>query len=87
MEAEFRGATGTHALLWWTYRIGSRNFAEGLPAQLWYGVASLWTAPVSAIVALRAECRPDCDHARVALERFAAEAMPELLDAASRTGD
>jgi hypothetical protein len=87
MEAEFHGATGARALLWWTYRIGSRDFTEGLPAQLWYGVASLWSAPVSAIVVLRAECRPDCDPARVALERFAAEAMPEILDAASHTGD
>jgi len=86
MEAEFRSAGGARSMLWWTYRIGERDFSRGLPAQLWYGVASLWSAPVSAIVALRADCRPDCDTARIALERFAADALPELLTAASRTG-
>ena len=86
MEAEFRSTGGARSVLWWTYRIGERDFSRGLPAQLWYGVASLWSAPVSAIVALRADCRPDCAAARIALERFAADALPELLTAASRTG-
>jgi hypothetical protein len=86
MEAELRSAGGARSVLWWSYRIGDRDFSRGLPAQLWYGVASLWSAPVSAIVALRADCRPDCDAARIALGRFAADALPELLTAASRTG-
>lgn len=87
MEAEWRGDTGSRALLWWTYRIGSRDFTNGLQAQLWYGLASLWSEPVSAIVALRADCNPDCDQARLALQEFAMEALPDLLAAASRTGD
>ena len=87
VEAEWRSEAGSRALLWWTYRIGSRDFTSGLRAQLRYGLASLWSEPVSVIVALRAECRPDCDGARLALQEFATDALPDLLVAASRTGD
>lgn len=86
-EAEWRNEAGSRALLWWTYRIGSRDFTNGLPSQLWYGLASLWSEPVSAIVALRADCRPDCARARESLQQFADDALPEMLAAASRTGD
>ncbi|MGE0030117.1 MAG: exosortase A [Steroidobacteraceae bacterium] len=87
MDAQWRSAGGSEAIIWWTYRIGSRDFANGLRAQLWYGLASLWSDPVSAIVALRSECRPDCGQARLALQEFAADALPGLLAAASRTGE
>ncbi|MGE0388377.1 MAG: exosortase A [Gammaproteobacteria bacterium] len=87
MEAQWRSAGGSDALIWWTYRIGSRDFTSGLQAQLWYGLASLWSDPVSAIVALRSECRPDCGQARHVLQDFAADALPELLAAASRRGE
>jgi hypothetical protein len=68
-------------VLWWTYRIGERDFASGLPAQLWYGLNSLWSQPVSTVAALRAECVPDCDRARQLLQDFAAEGLPALLAA------
>lgn len=87
MEAQWRSAGGASALIWWTYRIGSRDFTNGLRAQLWYGLASLWSEPVSAVVALRSECRPDCGQARLVLQDFAEDALPELLAAASRTGE
>jgi exosortase A len=87
MEAEWRGTGASSALIWWTYRIGSRDFTSGLRAQLWYGLASLWSDPVSAIVALRSECRPDCAQARLVLQDFAAVALPELLATAGRTGE
>jgi exosortase A len=86
IEAEWRSASGSRALLWWTYRVGSSEFTSGLRAQLWYGLASLWSEPVSAVVAMRAECRPDCEQARSSLQEFAAEALPAMLTAASRTG-
>jgi exosortase/archaeosortase family protein len=87
IEARWHSAGGANALIWWTYRVGSRDFTNGLRAQLWYGLASLWSDPVSAIVALRSECRPDCEQARIVLQDFAAKALPELLAAASRRGD
>lgn len=86
-EAEWRGDYGGRALLWWTYQIDTQQFAAGLPAQLWYGIRSLWSRPVSAIVALHAECLPDCEQARRALKAFSAEAMPELLAAAVNVSD
>ncbi|MGE3906711.1 MAG: exosortase A [Reyranellaceae bacterium] len=87
MEAHWRSTGGSDAVIWWTYRIGSRDFTNGLRAQLWYGLASLWSDPVSAIVALRSECRPDCGQARQVLHDFAADALPGLLAAASRRGE
>lgn len=81
-EAERQDAFGRRALLWWTYRVGSRHFASGFAAQLWYGVAALWSRPVSGIVILHADCRPDCDAARAGLQDFADEALPGLLAAA-----
>lgn len=87
VEAKWRSTGGSSALIWWAYRIGSRDFTDGLRAQLWYGLASLWSEPVSVVVALRAECRPDCDRARLSLQEFAVDALPDLLASASRTGD
>jgi len=84
IEAEWRDPYGKRALLWWTYQVGSRSFAGGFRAQLWYGLASLWSSPSSSIVALHAECVPDCDRARLALQRFAGDALAGLL---AVTGD
>jgi hypothetical protein len=50
--------------------------------QLTYGVRSLFGAPPASVVALSAECKPDCDRARSALEAFAAGALPALLSEA-----
>ncbi|MGH8185055.1 MAG: exosortase C-terminal domain/associated protein EpsI, partial [Steroidobacteraceae bacterium] len=55
------------SLVWYQYRIGSRSFARDITAQLYYGVASLVSSPVSRIIAMRAECVPDCAQARAAL--------------------
>jgi EpsI family protein len=82
VEAEWRDPYGRRALLWWIYRVGSRDFASGGAAQLWYGVSSLWSSPRSSIVALYSECVPDCERARSALRRFSGDMLQQLLDAA-----
>jgi len=78
---------GGRALLWWSYQVGDRRFARGLPAQLWYGVVSLWKPPVSSVVVLRASCASDCEAAREILGRFAADELPELLAASAQVTD
>jgi EpsI family protein len=56
--------SGTTALIWYRYEIGSRYLARGIAAQLQYAVASLVGAPTSRLIALRTECVPDCAAAR-----------------------
>jgi EpsI family protein len=53
-----------------TYVIGGRPIASARKAQLWYGLTSLAGAPLSAILAVRAQCLPDCDAARQTLDEF-----------------
>jgi hypothetical protein len=50
-----------------------------LQDQLAYGVRSLFGPPQASVVALSAECSPDCGRARLALDEFVASAMPLLL--------
>jgi len=87
VEGQWRDFGGGRSLLWWSYQVGERRFARGLPAQLWYGVASLWKPPVSSVVVLRVACANDCEAARQVLERFAADALPELLTASTTVVD
>lgn len=87
VEGEWQEFGGGKSLLWWSYQVGGRHFARGLPAQLWYGAASLWKPPVSSVVVLRAACAKDCEAARRVLTSFAAEALPGLLDASAAVGD
>jgi exosortase A len=66
-ELEVSGPDEGRSLIWYQYRIGARPFARDITAQLYYGVASLVSSPVSQIIAMRAECVPDCAQARAAL--------------------
>jgi hypothetical protein len=52
-------------------------FVVPLASQLWYGMNALIGNPLSAVVALRAECRADCAGARTALQSFLASASIE----------
>lgn len=65
-------------LLWYFYEIGSRHVTSELAAQVWYGIDSLFTNPASKIVALRAECTPDCRAARTVLTSFVDAAKSNL---------
>lgn len=87
VEGVWQEFAGSRVLLWWSYQVGDRRFARGLPAQLWYGVASLLKPPVSSVVVLRAHCAKDCNEAREVLGRFAADALPGLLTASATVGD
>ena len=61
---------GEHSVIRSTYVIGGRPVASARKAQLWYGLSSLTGAPLSAILAVRAQCMPDCGAARQALDDF-----------------
>jgi exosortase A len=57
-------------LLRFWYDIGGLKTASGFKAQLAYGVKTLWTAPLSRMIALRTSCLPDCDVASSRLDVF-----------------
>jgi EpsI family protein len=71
-----------HALLWWTYQVGTRRFATAAAEQLWYGTVSLWSQPVSSVVALHVECIPDCDAARQRLQQVVRTGLPRVSSSA-----
>jgi exosortase A len=58
-------------LAWVTYRIDDHWFADELRSGVYYGVASLWSDPVSSALVLRTPCLPDCPAARERLARVA----------------
>ncbi len=61
---------------WWVllrYRVGERDFLDPRRAQIFYGLSSLWSDPVSSAIVLRAACEPDCEAARATLDRFSAQ--------------
>jgi len=69
--------TGNCWLSWHAYRIDEQWQRPGLWLQLSYGLRSLWSAPLSAVIALRAPCASDdCSAARVTLSEFAHDAWP-----------
>jgi exosortase A len=68
-------------LLRFSYHIGDLQTASGLVAQLAYGVKSIWSAPVSRIVAVRTRCASDCEAERQTLDAFASS-LPSTSSAA-----
>lgn len=67
IDVTVRERDGSHSAIKYFYRVGGLRTARGTLAQLWYGVSSLVGAPRSSIVAMRAECRPDCAVAQGAI--------------------
>jgi EpsI family protein len=64
-------------LVLYSYLIGDWATSSGFFAQLAYGVKSLWSAPLSRIVALRTRCgSDDCADARHRLEEFESLLQP-----------
>jgi exosortase A len=61
---------GSRDLLRFSYRIGGLSTGNGFIAQLAYGVKSLWSAPLSRIVAIRTACASDCESAKRRLDAF-----------------
>ena len=63
-ETEAADPTDRHSLIWSRYRIGGSAFVRPLASQLWYGLNATVSSPLSTLLALRAECRGDCEDAR-----------------------
>jgi exosortase len=83
VDLKLQDTDGAQSLLWYVYKVGTREMTSGLYAQLWYGVRSL-AAPVdSRVMAFRAECKPDCAAAHEHLRLFVAS----ICDDASRFND
>jgi EpsI family protein len=61
---------GEEWLFRFSYRIDEHWFTSALRAQLAYGVASLFGAPLSSVVVMRTPCNGDCESARAVLEDF-----------------
>jgi exosortase A len=70
---ENRGARDVTRFSYW---IGDLQTGSGFVAQLAYGVKSLWSAPLSRVVALRTSCSSDCDAARRTLDSFESTLEP-----------
>ena len=81
-EQSATGPDGKKIVVWSLYTVDGRPNPMRLPDQLAYGVRSLVGAPPASVIALAAECRPDCEHARTALGSLAAQALPMMLAAA-----
>jgi len=73
------GADGNELLVWSVFAIDGRPDPMRLRSQLEYGVRSIVHAPTATVIALAAECRPDCEPARSALETLGAKVLPALL--------
>jgi EpsI family protein len=73
------GANDHDLLIWSLFAIDGQPDPMGFLSQLTYGVRSLLRYPDTSVLAMAAECRPDCDHARDALGTFASQALPEVL--------
>lgn len=62
--------SGAQWVLWDRYQVGTRPFLSSTLGQLWYGVSSLYSSPVSTVLAVRSKCEPDCEAAHQANARF-----------------
>ena len=72
-EMETADWRGDRWLLWYAYRLDQQWYARTLPMQIQYGVRSLTSAPLSAMVAFRTPCAgEDCLAARERLREFTA---------------
>nr|WP_298718472.1 exosortase A [uncultured Steroidobacter sp.] len=68
MEVEATDSRGDRWLLWYAYRLDAVWYDRTLPMQIQYGVRSLVSAPLSAVVAFRTRCQgEECSAARAAL--------------------
>ena len=79
LEQVAEGVDGNELLVWSVFAIDGRPDPMRLPGQLAYGLRSMVHAPTASVIALAAECRPDCEHGRSALETLGAKALPALL--------
>ena len=69
---------GDASVVLYYYQVGSHRLVNGFAAQLRYGLASLFSRPVSRVAAVHAACTPDCE--------TAAAGAQQLLDAIEPAG-
>lgn len=74
---EFLDARGGRHLVWRGYFSGDRWFHTPMGAQLWYGMQSLISRPVSGVVALHARCAASCDTERLLMAELV-QALPAI---------
>jgi len=68
LELEATDSRGDRWVLWYGYRLDDTWYRDTLSMQVRYGVESLVSAPLSAVVAFRARCQgEDCSTARAVL--------------------
>jgi len=79
VERRIEGRDGQLRLVWSLFAVAGEPTPMRPRDQVAYGVRSLFGAPPASVVALSAECKPDCDRARSALQAIAADALPALL--------
>ena len=79
MERVVASDDGRRRLVWSLYAVNGRPTEMRLSDQIAYGVRSLIGPPPASVVAFSAECRPDCDRARSAIEAITVPALPALL--------
>lgn len=73
MAMEATDWRGDRWLVWYAYKLDQRWYARTLSMQIQYGVRSLTSAPLSAVVAFRTPCAgDDCSAARERLREFTA---------------
>ncbi len=77
-EARVKDRAGRESIVRWRYTIGERTFVNPLASQLWYGMSSFASRPLSSLFALRAFCEPGCQDARARLDAAAPRLEPVL---------
>lgn len=77
VELQAVAPSGETWLIRYAYRLHQKWYSQPLDLQLAYGVESLWSAPLSGVVAVRSACASDCDAARQALTEFTTAAWPD----------
>ena len=80
------GMDNNELLVWSLFAVDGKPDPMGLPSQLAYGIRSLLRSPTASVIAFAAECRPDCESARNALDAVAVQALPTLLSSTEQGG-
>lgn len=79
LEQTTVGANGRSLIIWSLFTVDGEPDPMRFTDQLEYGIRSLVRYPTASVLALAAECRPDCEHARDALGRLASQSLPMEL--------
>ena len=78
------GPGGDSSILLYYYQIGSSRLVSEFASQVRYGLAALFSRPVSSVVAVHASCAPDCETAS-ANARQVLDALDPAVVAATTT--